>query len=100
MIGKKILPGKTSENSGGNPLWKRSGVRRFLGWTGLVVAVLALILVALFLVVSLWPGVGAQGADLLRGVIGDRAVAGLEMVVFQAQDAVNRWKYNLGLAKP
>ncbi len=66
----------------------------------MVAAVLVLIFVALFLVVSLFPGVGAQGADLLRGVIGDKAVASLEMVIFQVQDTVNRWTYDLGLQKP
>jgi hypothetical protein len=52
------------------------------------------------MIVSKFPSVGAEGADWLRGIIGDKAVAGLEMVVFQAQDVVQRWKYQLGIDNP
>jgi hypothetical protein len=44
--------------------------------------------------------VGAQGADLLRGVLGDEAVARLEMVLFSAQDRVQQIQYDLGMLKP
>lgn len=55
---------------------------------------------ALMMVVSLWPAAGAQGADLLRAVFGDQAVAQLEMIVFRGQDAVQQAKFKLGLAQP
>jgi hypothetical protein len=44
--------------------------------------------------------VGAQGADLLRGILGDEAVARLEMVLFSAQDHVQQIQYDLGMLKP
>jgi hypothetical protein len=48
-------------------------------------------------VVSRWPGVGAQVARPLRQVIGNQGVAMLETVLFQAQDGVRRTQYGLGL---
>ncbi len=58
----------------------------------------ALILVGLVAAVSVWHSLGAQGADFLRSVIGDQAVARLEMEVFQIQDTFQKWKYDHGWA--
>ncbi len=44
----------------------------------------------------IWPSVGARGADVLRGVIGDPAVAWLEGAVFQVQDAMLQMQFRLG----
>ena len=52
------------------------------------------------MVVQIWPVIGAQGADVLRGIIGDQAVAGLEMKVNQVQDELQKLKYQLGLEGP
>jgi hypothetical protein len=49
-----------------------------------------------YLVATVWPSVGAQGADVLRGIIGDGAVAWLEGAVFQVQDALLQMEYRLG----
>lgn len=38
--------------------------------------------------IEVWPALGAWGAEGLRGLVGDPAVAELEMVVFQVQDAI------------
>jgi hypothetical protein len=43
-----------------------------------------------------YPSIGAQGADALRKVFGDEAVARLESVVFQAQDSLRRLQYQAG----
>jgi hypothetical protein len=43
-----------------------------------------------------YPSIGAQGADSLRKVFGDEAVAKLESVVFQAQDTLRRLQYRAG----
>jgi hypothetical protein len=43
-----------------------------------------------------YPSIGAQGADLLRKVVGDEAVARLEGAVFQAQDFLRRLQYQAG----
>ncbi len=78
----------------------RGRLKILFHWAGIVLGSLGLILAGLFLVIGTWPGVGAQGADLLRNVFGDQAVAGLEMVYNQAQDTFTHWKYDLGLATP
>ena len=49
---------------------------------------------------SHWGSVRAEGADLLRDLLGDRAVAKLEMVLFHLQDSVLHWEYDLGLVEP
>jgi hypothetical protein len=49
---------------------------------------------------SKYPAVGAQGADVLRSMIGDEAVANLEMTLFQVQDIVQKFKFQVGLASP
>src|SRR5512143_3011566 len=46
------------------------------------------------------PAAGAQGADVLRALLGDKAVAELETMVFQAQDAVRQWTYQAGVTRP
>ncbi len=71
-------------------------LRRGLAAVGilLVVAVLGLYLAAVA-----FPSIGANGADSLRAVIGDRAVAQLETWIFQAQDGYRQLKYSLGLEK-
>jgi hypothetical protein len=71
-----------------------------LGWTGLVSGVLVAALILSFIAVQSWPVIGAQGADFLRGLIGDQAVAGLEMKFNQIQDGFQRLKYQLGLDTP
>jgi uncharacterized membrane protein len=60
----------------------------------------AFIVAAIFVVMSVWPSIGAKGSDLLRSVIGDAAVAKLETAYFGVNDHIQTWKYNLGLAKP
>jgi hypothetical protein len=78
----------------GAGIYKR---RRFCAvWIGAI----PLALLGIFLILTYWPSVGAQGADLLRGLLGDETVARLEMVLFSAQDKVQLIQYNLGLLKP
>ncbi len=47
-----------------------------------------------------WSAVGATLADPLRKVVGVRAVAQLETLVFSLQDEVTRLSYGLGLSEP
>jgi len=72
------------------------------GCVGLLVAGLAFLLLAggLLALVSQRPDIGALGADRLRSLVGDRAVADLEMAVFQLQDDVHRLEYRFGIAAP
>ncbi|MEJ2601039.1 MAG: hypothetical protein P8Z00_22090 [Anaerolineales bacterium] len=55
---------------------------------------------AAFLILAYRPSVGAQGADLLRGIFGDEAVARLEMILFYAQDKAQQIQFDLGMIKP
>ncbi len=55
---------------------------------------------SLYAAVSIWPDLGAQGAEALRGLIGEQAVANLEMTALQIEDAVHSWVYKSGAAQP
>jgi len=48
-----------------------------------------------YIAIDLRPSLGAQGADVLRKVVGDPSVAWLEGAVFQVQDTVHQWEYSL-----
>ncbi|MGD0879509.1 MAG: phosphodiester glycosidase family protein [Anaerolineales bacterium] len=74
--------------------------RKILRWLGITFGVLFVLLMLVFIGIQTWPAFGAQGADFLRGVIGDKAVAGLEMDFNQAQDTIQKIKYQFGLDKP
>lgn len=50
--------------------------------------------------ISLHPDSAAQGADVLRSVFGDEAVAQIETVVYQTQDTLLQAWYRLGGRKP
>jgi len=50
-----------------------------------------------YIAIDLRPSLGAQGADVLRKVVGDPSVAWLEGAVFQVQDTVHQWEYSLGV---
>lgn len=63
-------------------------------------AVALLTLISLYTAVNRWPKLGAQGADVLRPILGNQTVAELEMVLFRTQDALQRWEFSLGLKKP
>jgi len=95
MKGTPVKDG--SESSG---VKKPARIRRVLAWSGWIILGCALILAGTLAAVSVWPSLGAQGADLLRGVIGDEAVARLEMEVYQVQDTLQKWKYDLGWETP
>jgi Phosphodiester glycosidase len=79
---------------------KSSCLRR--GCYGFVIVALAAFLLSagLLALISQRPELGAQGADRLRSLIGDRAVAALEMAVFQVQDGLHRLEYRAGIAAP
>jgi hypothetical protein len=72
-----------------------------------ILIVIAALLLALVLASAVFgvmlqkmPSIGAYGADFLRHVIGEQAVAYLEMNVFRIQDTVKKTEYSLDLEKP
>lgn len=60
---------------------------------------LILLLAAIVVVVRVSPAIGAVGADKLRAIIGDEAVARMESVLFKIDDAVMALEYRTGLAR-
>ena len=67
---------------------------------GLLTSIILLMTCGLFATVIYSPSLGAQAADLLRSVLGNEAVARLEMALFQAQDSFQQLKLTAGLEKP
>lgn len=63
----------------------------------IIILVLLGICIAGYVAVEIQPSLGAQGADVLRKVVGDQLVATLEGAVFQVQDTVHQLEYRLGL---
>ena len=73
----------------------------FNGWVRkLVFAGCAIALAGMILATQVYPGLGAEGADLLRGVFGDEIVARIETVLFKTEDTVKGLEYRAGLKKP
>lgn len=58
-----------------------------------------LVCLAGYLLLSRWPGLGAQMAKPLRGLIGNEGVARLETVFFRLQDSAKQAQYGLGVAE-
>jgi len=82
-----------------NPMTKFSQrkVSRIFLVIGLVIAAGLVVTIA---VVSIWPSVGAQGADFLRSILGTKPVAYLEELVFKVQDTVQQIEFRLGKTTP
>ena len=76
---------------------KPSRLKRILWWAGGGVAGIIILGLAALIIIGNNPYLGAEGADWLRGIIGDQAVADLEMVLFQVQDVVQKTEYQLGI---
>ena len=93
---QKIITGSAE----GRPTQKASRWPRILRWTAIAGGVCIGLLIFSFMAVQIWPVIGAQGVDVLRSIIGDQAVAGLEMKVNQVQDDLQKLKYQLGLDRP
>ena len=80
----------------------KPGFHPVLTWQRALLLFTALIVAAalcLYLAATAFPSIGAQGADSLRAIIGDKAVAQLETWIFQVQDNIQQVKYNLGIEK-
>jgi hypothetical protein len=66
----------------------------------ILVGLVVLIASGVYLVASKFPSVGAHGADLLREMVGDQAVAHLETASFEIEDAVRTFAHKLGRLEP
>jgi len=77
--------------------------RTFAGFKWICVGLVGLGVLAVFGLygaVSLWPSLGAQGADLLRSCFGNEVVIQLENSAFHVKDTTLQIKYAIGLEKP
>jgi len=63
----------------------------------IVLLILLSVCIAGYIAIDIRPSLGAQGADVLRKVVGDQPVAWLEGAVFQVQDTFRQWEYRLGV---
>lgn len=77
-------------------LFQRRGAR--IALLGALITGVAVVGMAV-LGISAFPQIGAQGADLLRKVVGDRAVAQLETFVYTTEDQVDQFLFRVGLKK-
>jgi hypothetical protein len=90
--------GRRTERRSGWHSKRRPG-RGCVGWI-VAVAGVALLCVGLAFTFFTRPDLAAQGADVLRAIFGDEAVAQMEMVLFQAQDTFQKAQYALGVIAP
>ena len=74
--------------------------RRRLVVPALIAGLVCLLALAGCVAINVQPVIGAEFADVLRGVIGDQAVAELETVVYRVQDSAQQWVYRLGGSRP
>ncbi|MDR3575013.1 MAG: phosphodiester glycosidase family protein [Anaerolineaceae bacterium] len=82
---------------------KRKGIFRLsnlLKLVGFLGGFLILFVAGFTVMLQVSPSTGAYGAEYLRQVLGERPVAVIETVMFQAQDVLKKTEVNLGLAKP
>jgi hypothetical protein len=72
-------------------------------WRSTPLATVGLIVLTVccgYLVASGSPSIGAHGADLLREIIGDQAVAHLETASFEIEDTLRAFAHKLGRLEP
>ncbi len=93
-------PTISTASTEGKPTQKTFRWARIFRWTAIAGGVCIGLLIFSFMALQIFPVIGAQGADVLRSIIGDQAVAGLEMKVNQVQDELQKLKYKLGLDRP
>jgi hypothetical protein len=93
---------KTSAKSRAKEERKARRPLRLWKWKRLALLAVGVVLFVVFagaLVSVASPSLGAQGAGLLRVVLGDQTTASVESAIFRAQDLANGIAYRLGLEK-
>ena len=83
-----------------NPLIQFAQRHRVVSAVTLSLSSLVLIMVVGFATVSVNPGLAAQGAEVLRHIIGEENVARLETWVLGWQDTFQSWAYRAGGDQP
>ena len=84
----------------------KRGVRFWLSRRGITTLILivgaglALLGGGVYALTNVWPGLGAQGIEVLRRLIGNEAVASIETFVFEVEDGIQHLKYQISGATP
>jgi hypothetical protein len=66
----------------------------------IAVAIVVLAGASVYAAVVVWPGIGAQTVEVLRGLVGEKVVASFEDFVFQIQDTAERLQYDISGVQP
>lgn len=92
----------SSLKSDGGCFPDNQGKRRpsFRGILALTLVTILLGFVSIVAIAEIWPSIGAQVASRMRNLLGPQAVAQIETIVFQVQDAARHWRYQYGLEQP
>ncbi len=97
---RQFILNKTGLIKVGNMMEKKAFQLRGLGKLIVVSGLLfVLLLASIVLVARVYPGFAAMGADELRKIIGDPAVAQMETILFKIDDSIKAWEFKTGLAK-
>ena len=81
---------------------KQAGRKLWSGWGRVAAGLIGLAVVVAvggYGVATQFPEVGANAAMLLRGIIGDQAVAQLEMMVYAVEDSAHHLELQAGIAQ-
>jgi hypothetical protein len=98
LLGKDLKRFSEGDENVSLSEWPRRLRRRRWLFRGVIAAVvIVVLLVLMFGCLSIWPGMGAKGAEAMRGVIGDRATAALEGFLLSLQDSLHRAEYAVGI---
>jgi len=65
----------------------------------IILGIVLFLLIVGFLFIANWRTIGKQMANPLRDLLGIERVAQLETAIFEVQDKIEGWKYDLGLAQ-
>jgi hypothetical protein len=94
------MPGKPPPLDHPSPFAGWSRGRRYLLAFLALLSLFVTITTMLVLLISTSPQTGAQGADWLRGLLGNKPVAELEAVVFTIQDKLHQLVYRVEASTP
>ncbi|MFN2234242.1 MAG: hypothetical protein ACK2U1_08430 [Anaerolineales bacterium] len=65
----------------------------------IILGIVLIFVVAGILLLANWRTIGKQMANPLRDLLGVEVVANIETVIFDVQDQIEQWKFDLGLAQ-
>ncbi len=73
----------------------KSWFRRLISALGILAGTVILLTMVAFVATNLWPNVGAKVVDFARGLLGDKAVSGIENLVLSSEDHLKQVEYHV-----